>query len=60
MDLNRYRECMTGEILMGPNSARILQELLTREPLGLGSGDMVLDLVRDWFMYEDVLLCDWE
>lgn len=44
MDLNRYRECMTGEILMGPNSARILQELLTREPLGLGSGDMVLDL----------------
>ena len=25
-----------------------------------GAWDMVLDLVRDWFMYEDVLLCDWE
>lgn len=25
-----------------------------------GAWDMVLDLVRDWFLYEDVLLCDWE
>ena len=25
-----------------------------------GAWDMVLDLVRDWFMYEDVLLCDCE
>ena len=25
-----------------------------------GAWDMVLDLLRDWFMYEDVLLCDWE
>ena len=25
-----------------------------------GAWDMVLDLTRDWFAYEQVLLCDWE
>ena len=25
-----------------------------------GAWDMVLDLTRDWFEYEQVLLCDWE
>ncbi len=28
--------------------------------LGEGQWDMVLDLTRDWFEYEQVLLCDWE
>ena len=25
-----------------------------------GAWDMVLDLTRDWFSFEQVLLCDWE
>ena len=25
-----------------------------------GAWDMVLDLTRDWFAFEQVLLCDWE
>ena len=32
----------------------------THQFLEDGAWDMVLDLVRDWFMYEDVLLCDCE
>ena len=32
----------------------------THQFLEDGAWDMVLDLVRDWFMYEDVLLCDGE
>ena len=32
----------------------------THQFLEDGAWDMVLDLVRDWFMYEDVLLCDYE
>ena len=27
---------------------------------GAGQWDMVVDLTRDWFEYEQVLLCDWE
>jgi pimeloyl-ACP methyl ester carboxylesterase len=26
---------------------------------GAGQWDMVVDLTRDWFEYEQVLLCDW-
>ena len=28
--------------------------------LEAGAWDMVLDLTRDWFEFEQVLLCDWE
>ena len=44
MDLSSYREYMTAEILMGPNSARILEELLSKHPLARGSENSVLDL----------------
>lgn len=35
---------MTPEILMGPNSGRILQELLEKHPMSLSREDRVLDL----------------
>lgn len=44
MNLNSYREYMTGETLMGPNSARVLEELLAKHPVRLSSEDKVLDL----------------
>ena len=44
MDLSPYREYMTAEILMGPNSARVLEELLSKHPLPRGSENSALDL----------------
>lgn len=44
MNIETYREYMTAEILMGPNSARILEELLNRQPLILADSDIILDL----------------
>lgn len=44
MKLENYKEYMTAEILMGPNSARILEELLVKYPVHLSSEDKVLDL----------------
>lgn len=44
MNLNSYKEYMTGENLMGPNSARVLEELLAKHPVRLRSEDKVLDL----------------
>ena len=35
---------MTAEILMGPNSAKILEELLNKHPLSLTDTDIILDL----------------
>ena len=32
----------------------------THQFLEDGAWDMVLDLTRDWFSFEQVLLCDWE
>ena len=44
MNIVNYEKYMTAEILMGPNSARILEELLAKDPLQLSSEKMVLDL----------------
>ena len=33
MNIKSYKEYMTAEMLMGPNSARILEELLKQYPL---------------------------
>ena len=44
MNINSYKEHMTSETLMGPNSARILEELLKRHPLQLSNESNVLDL----------------
>ena len=44
MDLKNYGELMTAEMLMGPNSAVILEEILRKHPLCLTDRDIVLDL----------------
>lgn len=44
MNMDLYSHLMTAEMLMGPNSARILEELLHRFPLNLTIDDIVLDL----------------
>jgi len=44
MDIMDYKEYMTAELLMGPTSARILEELLVKYPLQLSSENKVLDL----------------
>ena len=44
MNIEEYRKYMTAEILMGPNSLRILEELLARHPLTLSAESTVLDL----------------
>lgn len=44
MDASEYREYFLAEYMMGPNSARILGELLTKYPLKLSADDIVLDL----------------
>ena len=44
MNIVNYEKYMEAEILMGPNSARILEELLAKDPLQLSSEKKVLDL----------------
>lgn len=44
MDLNFYRPYFTGNILMGPNSLRILKELLEKCPKRLEEKSLILDL----------------
>lgn len=44
MDLMNYKAYITEEVLMGPNSARILGELLEKHPPQLSSDSKVLDL----------------
>lgn len=44
MNLMSYNEYITAEMLMGPNSARILKELLAKHPLQLRSKHKILDL----------------
>ena len=44
MNIEEYRKYMTAEMLMGPNSLRILEELLAKHPLALSSGGALLDL----------------
>ena len=44
MNIKSYKEYMTAEMLMGPNSARILEELLKQYPLQISDENKVLDL----------------
>lgn len=44
MNIANYKEYMTADVLMGPNSARILEELLAKYPLQRNSENKVLDL----------------
>lgn len=44
MNILNYKECMEAEVLMGPNSGRILEELLVKCPLQRNSENKVLDL----------------
>lgn len=44
MNVKLFRELMTADMLMGPNSLRILEELFQRHPLSLPAGENVLDL----------------
>ena len=44
MNIEEYRKYMTAEMLVGPNSLRILEELLAKHPLALSSDSAVLDL----------------
>ena len=44
MDINNYKQYISSETMMGPNSIRILEELFNRYPLQLTSDDSILDL----------------
>ena len=44
MNISDYKKYISTETMMGPNSARILEELFDKYPLGLASDDLVLDL----------------
>lgn len=44
MNIEEYRRYMTAEMLMGPNSLRILEELLAKHPLTLWADNSALDL----------------
>ena len=44
MNFNDYTNYMSSETLMGPNSARVLEELFKKYPLQLEKDDTVLDL----------------
>ncbi len=44
MDISSYEKYLSKETMMGPNSARILEELLDRHPLRFTADDLILDL----------------
>ncbi len=44
MKIEYFKEYMTAEMLMGPNSVRVLHELLEKYPLSLSKNDIMLDL----------------
>ena len=44
MNIDNYKAYISAETMMGPNSVRILAELLERHPLRLAPDDAVLDL----------------
>lgn len=44
MNIEKYRSYMTAEMMMGPNSVRILQELLEKHPLYLKKDELALDM----------------
>ena len=42
-----------------PDSKLVVVPGVTDQFPGMGQWDMVVDLTRDWFQYEQVMLCDW-
>lgn len=44
MNMNDIKQHISAEVLMGPNSARVLEELLDKHPLRVKAQDRVLDL----------------
>ena len=44
MNINDYSMYFSAETMMGPNSARILEELLTKYPLHFTEKNEILDL----------------
>ena len=44
MDIRDYKKYLSAETMMGPNSVRVLEELLGKYPLQLTSDDLILDL----------------
>lgn len=44
MNISNYKQYISSETMMGPNSIRILEELFNRYPLQLTPDDSVLDL----------------
>lgn len=44
MNFGNYKKYISSETMMGPNSVRILEELLEKYPLRLASNDQILDL----------------
>lgn len=44
MNFNDYAKYISADTLMGPNSARVLEELLKKHPLQLNEDNIVLDL----------------
>ncbi len=44
MNIDNYKPYISGETMMGPNSARLLAELFDKYPLTLAHDDMILDL----------------
>ena len=44
MELEKYRPYWTKDYLMGPNSLRVLQELLEKNPCPLSADSLILDL----------------
>ncbi len=44
MNISNYQKYISGETMMGPNSVRILEELLSQCPLRLSPNDQILDL----------------
>ena len=44
MNIEEYRQFITADLLMGPNSLRILEELIAKHPLTLTDDSSVLDL----------------
>lgn len=44
MNISDYKAYVTAETMMGPNSVRILEELLDKYPMQFAPDDMILDL----------------
>lgn len=44
MNISNYKQYISSETMMGPNSIRILEELFNRYPLQLAPDDSILDL----------------